>query len=107
MHALCPSPADCDERLYQVIAEFLDSAEWRTRPDPAVLLKRNPEFGPELREFLEAHDLLEQITAPVRFRLREWLAPLQRPAAGSNNTRCEPPLPGDGPICLVIERPIA
>ncbi len=107
MHALCPSPADCDERLYQVIADFLDSAERRTRPDPAVLLRRNPEFGPELREFLEAHDLLEQLTAPVRCTLRDWLAPLQRPAAVPNNSWCEPPPPGDRPICLVIERPIA
>jgi hypothetical protein len=57
--------------MYEALSGFLESAERGERPDPAGLLARHPEFARELRVFLETHDRLERLTAPLRPPQRE------------------------------------
>src|SRR5271166_6475316 len=55
-----------EERLYQVLLEYLECSERGLPPDPEELLSRHPEFASELNEFLEAQHQFEDLTAPVR-----------------------------------------
>jgi WD40 repeat protein/serine/threonine protein kinase len=54
------------DRLYDVLLNYLESSERGARPDTAAFLARHPEFAPELQEFLDTHDRLDALTAPVR-----------------------------------------
>ncbi len=59
-------PRGRDRRLCEVLLDYLESAERGHRTDRAGLLARHPDVAAELREFLETHDRLERLTAPVR-----------------------------------------
>jgi WD40 repeat protein len=61
------SEADREEdHLYQVLADYLESSERGLQPDAAELVARHPEFASELQAFLQTHNQLEILTAPVR-----------------------------------------
>jgi WD40 repeat protein len=55
-----------EERLYRILQTFLESSDRGLRPDPAELLSGHSEFGPELEEFLDTLQRLDDLTAPVR-----------------------------------------
>jgi eukaryotic-like serine/threonine-protein kinase len=59
-------PNGNDERLQEILLDYLESSERGHRPDSAEVLARHPEFAPELKEFLDTHLHLEDLTAPVR-----------------------------------------
>ena len=76
-------PSDPDgqeERLCEVLLHYLESSERGNRPDSAVFLARHPEIAPELKEFLETHDRLDGLTAPLRLQSQ---MNLQAAVAGS------------------------
>jgi serine/threonine-protein kinase len=52
--------------LYEVLLDYLESSEQGSPPDPGEWLDRHPEFAPELREYLETQNQLDNVTAPVR-----------------------------------------
>jgi WD40 repeat protein/serine/threonine protein kinase len=52
--------------LFDVLLDYLESSERGDRPDAAALLARHPELAPELQEFMDTHDRLDALTAPVR-----------------------------------------
>ena len=55
-----------EERLYRVLADYLESSEHGLHPDAAELVARHPEVASELHAFLQTHNQLEELTAPVR-----------------------------------------
>jgi serine/threonine protein kinase/Leucine-rich repeat (LRR) protein len=59
-------PSAREERLFEVLLDYLESSEHGRPPDSAEWLARHPEFAPELREFLDTHSRLENLTEPVR-----------------------------------------
>jgi serine/threonine-protein kinase len=59
-------PIDSDERLAQILLDYLESAENGPRPDAAEVITRHPEFATELQDFLETQNQIESLTAPVR-----------------------------------------
>jgi tRNA A-37 threonylcarbamoyl transferase component Bud32 len=64
-----------EERIDEVIAEYLEAEEAGRPPDRAALLARNPELADELRSFFADHD-----------RMRTMAEPLQAPAAAEAPT---------------------
>ena len=55
-----------DERLNQIIAEYLDAVQSRQAPDRAQLLRQHPDFADELKEFFTDHDQMNALAEPVR-----------------------------------------
>jgi WD40 repeat protein/tRNA A-37 threonylcarbamoyl transferase component Bud32 len=63
-------PGEPDERLYDVLLQYLESAERGDSPDPQELIARHPEFAAELKEYLDTTDRLEGLAAPLRWVTR-------------------------------------
>jgi WD40 repeat protein len=80
MAAECPLPDVPDDRLCEILLEYLESAESGKHLDPKLLLAKHPEFAQDLREFLETRDRVEQLTAPLRWVARSFLEEAPRPA---------------------------
>jgi serine/threonine-protein kinase len=59
-------PSDHEERLQEILLDYLESSEKGVELDSAEVLARHPEFAPELKEFLETHERLQELTEPVR-----------------------------------------
>jgi hypothetical protein len=55
-----------EDRLNQVIAEYLESVHAGGTPDRRELVARQPELARELEAFFADHDKLNQIAAPLR-----------------------------------------
>ena len=69
-----------DVQLYDVLSDYLESAERGVVPDPPDLLSRYPQFASEIREFLENENRLGGLTAPVRWVSQTFLkSPLPGP----------------------------
>jgi hypothetical protein len=64
-----------DERIDEIIAEFLEAEAVDRPPDRAALLARHPDLADELRSFFADHD-----------RMRAMAEPLQEPAPGEAPT---------------------
>jgi hypothetical protein len=62
----CSDPDDHEERLLRVLLDYIESSERGVQPDSAEILARHPDFAPELQEFLETQQQLDDLTAPVR-----------------------------------------
>ena len=80
-------PANREERLDHVIAEFLEQSATAPKADRRQWLARYPEFFDELSDFFADRDAVEEITAPLRDLARatddepdtDWLAPSDVP----------------------------
>lgn len=62
-----------DDRLYEVLLNYLELTESGNRPDPERLIADHPEFATELKEYLETHDRVEGLTEPIRWVARAVL----------------------------------
>jgi serine/threonine protein kinase len=62
-----------DEQLYDVLIDYLESAERGVAPDPTELLSRYPQFASEIKEFLDNENRLAGLTAPVRWVSQSFL----------------------------------
>src|SRR5262245_44693011 len=56
--------ADREQRLYEVLASYLEAAEAGRAPSRAELLARHPELAGELASFLDARERLAQAVPP-------------------------------------------
>jgi serine/threonine-protein kinase len=54
------------ERLQEILLDYLECSERGHRPDSAEILARHPDFAPQLKVFLETEHRIEEVTAPVR-----------------------------------------
>ena len=80
-------PANREERLDRVIAEFLEHSATSPEADRRRWLARYPEFFDELSDYFADRDAVEKITAPLRDLVRaaddepdtDWLAPSEVP----------------------------
>jgi hypothetical protein len=54
-----------EQRLYEILLEYLEAAERGKAINPAELLADHPEFAAELQEFMEMRDWLECLVAPL------------------------------------------
>ena len=63
----CFLPGEKDERLYEVLLHYLESADRGQTPDAREFVSQHPEFARDLQEFLETRDRLEGIAAPLRW----------------------------------------
>jgi serine/threonine-protein kinase len=90
----CSEPNRREEQLQQILLDYLESSERGVQLDSAEVLARHPEFAPELKEFLETHQQLEDLTAPVR-RLSQILH------QATNSGRATPTIGGDKASSLV------
>jgi len=55
-----------EERLFEVLADFLDSSEAGQATSEAALIDRYPQYAAGLHEFFEARDCVERLTIPMR-----------------------------------------
>jgi serine/threonine-protein kinase len=60
------NPEPREERLYQALLDYLESAERGDPPDATRWLAGHPEFASELEAFLETQGRIDSLTAPVR-----------------------------------------
>ena len=80
-------PADREDRLDRVIAEFLDETRTAPEVDRREWLSRYPEFFDELSDFFADRDAVEVLAAPLRDLARtvdaepdpDWLGPSEVP----------------------------
>jgi eukaryotic-like serine/threonine-protein kinase len=60
------SGASREERLEVILARCLEELEKGITPDVAELEQRHPEFAKEVREFVNGHQQMEYLAAPLR-----------------------------------------
>jgi serine/threonine protein kinase len=58
--------AERDERLAQIVLEYLDAAQQGLEPDRGDFVARHPEFAVDLAQFFADRDELECLAAPLR-----------------------------------------
>ncbi|HEV3263219.1 MAG TPA: hypothetical protein VG013_40665 [Gemmataceae bacterium] len=85
-HPDTPSP---DQRVDEVIAEYLAAVEAGQAPDPQEVLARHPEMAAELAALFANREHFE--------RLAEDLGPAARPAPAGEPTGAELPTPPQDP----------
>src|SRR6185503_21202042 len=59
-------PADHQERLNQVLANYLEAAETGTAPDRDTWLAGHPDLAAELADFLTAQERVDHFAGPFR-----------------------------------------
>jgi hypothetical protein len=77
-----------DERLEQILADYLHAVEAGTPPDRAELLKRHPDLAGELGSFFRNRDAMERIAEPIKdqsLALAETIGPSE-PRTGVGTT---------------------
>jgi WD40 repeat protein/tRNA A-37 threonylcarbamoyl transferase component Bud32 len=72
--------ADHEERLEQLIAEYLAAEDAGTPPDRAEFLAAHPELADDLGSFFRAHDRIGRLAAPLRAAAAEAEPAGTRPA---------------------------
>lgn len=60
------TPDDVENRLDQVLAEYLEAAEVGTAPDQTTLLAGHPELAEELADFMEVVEQVNHYVEPLR-----------------------------------------
>jgi eukaryotic-like serine/threonine-protein kinase len=98
-------PPDREERLNQVIADYLDAQESGQPADRAAFLKQYPDLAAELAVFFANQDHIAKLTAPLRdVSLPDSAEGADRaliPFPGSHpNERERPDLHGVGESCI-------
>jgi WD40 repeat protein len=61
-----PSPSQRDERLEQILADYLHAVEAGSAPDRAKLLKLHPDLAADLGSFFRNRDAMERIAEPIK-----------------------------------------
>jgi hypothetical protein len=59
-------PTDSHSRLSEIIARYLEAEEQGQRPNRAELLAQNPDLTEQLQAFFANHDLLANVSEPLR-----------------------------------------
>jgi WD40 repeat protein len=59
-----------EQRLEQILADYLRAAEAGAPPDRAELMARHPDLADELREFFANHDPMRRLAEPLRAAVR-------------------------------------
>ena len=59
---------DREERLNEVLLDYVEAAQAGRAPDRRRLLAEHPDFRLELEEFFAGHDAVERLAAPLRTR---------------------------------------
>src|SRR5262245_29940739 len=84
-----------EQQVDAIIAAFLEAADAGLTPDRDEWLARYPDYGVELRAFLDDHDRLRQLTSPLRLATppKRALADTATliPGAGATETVSQPP----------------
>jgi WD40 repeat protein len=78
-----------DRHVDEVLAAYLEAARAGRAPDRDELLARHPELGDELRSFFADHDLVRDMTEPLRL----GTAAHTPPPGGDTAVICPDPLP--------------
>jgi len=60
-------PPDDEERLDEVIADYLDAEQANQAPDQEELLRSHPELGPRLARFFVEHQRFARLAGPLRW----------------------------------------
>jgi hypothetical protein len=76
MNSTSPDNSGREVRLDELIASWLEAVEAGQAPDREVWLAQHPDLAEELRAFLDNHDRMARVGAPLRA-----LAPAEAPAA--------------------------
>jgi WD40 repeat protein/tRNA A-37 threonylcarbamoyl transferase component Bud32 len=78
-------PVQDEDRLQQVLAEYLEAADAGQPPDRAAYMARHPEFAGALAAFFANQDRVDELAAPLRAGPQEaaTLAPQETPLCGT------------------------
>jgi len=79
-----PTPSPRDERLEQVLAEYLHAFDAGAAPDRGELLKQHPDLAADLGSFFRNRDAMERIAVPIKEQfpaLAETIGRLDSPNA--------------------------
>ncbi|VTR97531.1 serine/threonine protein kinase [Tuwongella immobilis] len=71
-----------DERLAEVLLQYMEQVESGSAPDPVELLAAHPELATELQEFFSAREQLEGIAPNRRIRSNPVRTPAAAPTEG-------------------------
>jgi serine/threonine protein kinase len=63
--------ADREQRLHEVLLEYVEEAQAGRAPDRRRLLAAHADLRPELEEFFASHDQVERLAAPFRAAIKE------------------------------------
>jgi WD40 repeat protein/serine/threonine protein kinase len=85
-----------EEQLCQVLVDYLEASEHGLRPDAAEMVARHPEFASQLQAFLQTHNQLEELTAPVR-QMSQTLFQSIRPGRPPLSNAVDAPIGRVGP----------
>lgn len=80
-----------DERLQEILAEYLELTESGSKPDRESFLARYPELADELAAFLDDRDSIEKFVAPIRDKKKTAVE--IEPTIGTEEAA--PPEPGE------------
>jgi hypothetical protein len=70
-----PSPSERDERLEQILADYLHAVEAGVAPDRAEFIGRHPDLAADLASFFGNRDAMERIAEPIKEQLTELPGP--------------------------------
>jgi serine/threonine protein kinase len=87
------SEADREKRLNDILLAYVEAVEAGHSPDRKMLLALYPDLAPELTEFFEGRDQVEDMSAPLRDLSRSGMV---RAALQINKESVPPTGPGNG-----------